>query len=136
MLIEGTCTHGGGFLRRACGAQPVGQCVYCGQPFCDRHGDLWPEFHEVCARPACQAKYADVQQHRTWIEEHRGFNRVSVCAEDECQERMQHSCQRCQLRFCDEHLHVRQVMERRESPPREVSLLLCAHCTVRRRIWD
>ena len=136
MLLEGACTFGGGFLRRSCGAPPIGQCVYCGEVFCERHGELGPEFHQVCSRPACQAKYIDVQHHQAWIEEHRAANRVSMCAEDLCEERMQHSCQRCQLRFCDEHLRVRQVLERRESPPREMSLLLCAHCTARRRIWD
>jgi hypothetical protein len=136
VLIEGTCTHGGGFLRRSCGATPIGQCVYCGEPFCERHGELGAEFHEVCSRPTCQAKYRDVHEHLAWIEEHRAPNSVSMCAEDLCEERMQHACQRCLLRFCEAHLHVRQVLERRETPPRQMSLLLCTHCTARRRLWD
>lgn len=137
VLIEGPCALGGGFLRRACGAPPVGQCVYCGSPFCERHGELGPDFHEVCAKPACRSKYADVRAHRAWIDQHRAPNAVSMCAEDGCGERMLHLCQRCQLRFCEAHVQPGQVREQR-APQRRVTvaLMLCAHCTARRRIWD
>lgn len=136
MLIEGACTIGGGFLRRACGAKPIGQCVYCGAPFCEQHGELGPDYHEVCIRPHCQAKFADVRGHREWIDAHRAPNRVSICAEDGCTERMQHLCQRCQLRFCEDHLKAATVVEQRYDPPRKMALILCTHCTARRRLWD
>ena len=136
MRIEGVCTLGGGFLRRACGAPPIGQCVYCGAPFCEQHGELGPDHHEVCSRPACAAKFKDVRAHRDWIDAHRAPNRLSMCAQDDCTERLQHQCQRCQLRFSDQHLKAGSVLEQRYVPPRKVTLLLCAHCTVRRRLWD
>ena len=127
---------GGGFLRRACGAPPTGQCVYCGAPFCAQHGELGEDYHEVCARAACQAKYRDVREHRDWVRHHEAANRFSVCAADECEERMQHLCQRCQLRFCLAHLQERVVLERRYDPPRKITLMLCEHCASRRRLWD
>ena len=136
MLVEGTCTTGGGFLRHACGAEPVGQCVYCGAPFCAQHGELGEDYHEVCARMACQAKYRDVREHREWVRQHRFANATSVCAGDACHERMQHACQRCQLRFCTEHLRMAPVVDRRYRPPRRVTLMLCLHCGARRRLWD
>ena len=136
MLIEGTCTMGGGFLRRACGASPAGQCVYCGAPFCDRHGELAADYHEVCARPTCRAKFEDVALHRAWVEEHSTPNTYSICAEEQCTERMQHVCQRCQLRYCDAHLKPANVTEQRYDPPRRVVLMLCAHCVSRRKLWD
>ena len=136
MLIEGTCTIGGGFLRRTCGKTPVGQCVYCGAPFCAEHGEHGADFHEVCARAICRAKYQDVRDHREWIEDHRIANATSVCAQDECGERMQHEGQRCHLRFCAEHLRVRPVVEQRQGHTEKVMLMLCVHCTARRRLWD
>ena len=136
MLIEGTCTFGGGFLRRSCGGKAIGQCVYCGAPFCGLHGELGPEYHEVCARSACQTKYSDVRGHRNWIAAHSGPNTVSMCAEDDCTERMQHLCQRCNLLFCEEHLKAGTVIEQRYDLPRKVVMLMCAHCSARRKIWD
>ncbi|MEX2446445.1 MAG: hypothetical protein WD734_03820 [Dehalococcoidia bacterium] len=136
VLIEGSCTLGGGFLRRACGKEPVGQCVYCGAPFCNEHGEHGEDYHEICARPVCQAKYQDVRDHREWIEAHRYRNATSLCGEDGCEERMQHSCQRCRLRFCELHLQMRPVIERRPSGTEKVMLMLCVHCGERRRLWD
>ncbi len=136
VLIEGICTTGGGFLRRACGAPPIGQCVYCGAPFCAQHGERGEDYHEVCSRAGCRAKFADVRQHREWVEAHERPNRVSVCAHDGCEDRMQHACQRCQLRFCDEHVKAGRLVEQRYDPPRKVTMIMCAHCTARRRFWD
>ena len=136
VLIEGTCTTGGGFLRRVCGAEPIGSCVYCGAPFCDRHGDLYADYHQVCSRPVCQAKFADVQRHREWVGAHSGRNNMSICAADDCQVRLQHMCQRCGLKFCQEHLQAGDVIESRYDPPRKVTVVMCGHCASRRRIWD
>jgi len=136
VLIEGTCTSGGGFLRRACGADPVGQCVYCGAPFCANHGVLGVDHHEVCSRSSCRAKYLDLLAHQAWLVEHRPRNASSMCAEDACENRLEHQCQRCQLRFCEAHLKAGTVTERRVDPPVRIQLMLCPHCTARRRIWD
>lgn len=136
MLIEGTCASGGGFLRHACVADPVGQCVYCGAPFCANHGVLGVDHHEVCSRSSCRAKYLDLLAHQAWLVEHRPRNASSMCAEDACENRLEHQCQRCQLRFCEAHLKAGTVTERRVDPPVRIQLMLCPHCTARRRIWD
>ncbi len=137
VLIEGTCTFGGGFLRRECGQTAAGQCVYCGEKFCTDHGDRYPDYHEICARSACQAKYDDVNSHRMWVDERRPRNDTAMCAEDGCLDRMQHECQRCKLRFCDDHLHQRHVPERnRQGKVTKVLRIVCEHCAERRRIWE
>lgn len=136
MLIEGTCTSGGGFLRRGCGAPPIGQCVYCGSPFCVDHGELGVDYHEVCSRTSCRRRYADVQSHRSWIEARAPRNETAMCAEDACMDRMEHQCQRCRLRFCDAHVRASDVVDRRQEQPQKMRLLMCAHCIERRRLWD
>ena len=136
MSVEGTCSSGGGFLRRACGRDAVGVCVYCAEPFCSDHGRVHPEYYEVCQRKDCLTKFADVGAHHRWLDTHRWANSTSMCAEDECQERMQHSCQRCRLRFCDTHLIDKAVTEfRLEGRVRTVQLM-CPHCAERRVLWD
>ncbi|MSQ31530.1 MAG: hypothetical protein EXR64_05885 [Dehalococcoidia bacterium] len=138
MLIEGVCATGGGFLRRACGAEPIGQCVYCGAPFCADHGEMGADYHQVCSRPHCRAKFDDVRAHRAWIDDRRHRNAAAMCAEDNCSDRMEHLCERCRLRFCSAHLKSGTVVERRADPSRQVkaAIIMCAHCTARRRLWD
>lgn len=136
LLIEGTCTHGGGLLRKPCGLAASGQCVYCGEPFCERHGDRGADYHEVCQRKACQAKFADVRDHKAWIVDHAYANATGMCAVDECGTRMEHGCERCRLRFCGEHLRLKSVVEERGLRKQKRSLLLCPHCRERRKIWD
>lgn len=135
MLVEGTCTHGGGFLRHSCGLAAAGQCVYCGEPFCADHGTRGEDYIEVCARRTCRAKFDDVQAHQTWRARSAHANRTSVCADPTCSERMQHRCQRCQLMFCAEHLRDQRILDRSFDPPRRVPVLLCAHCIARRSLW-
>lgn len=136
VLIEGTCTSGGGFLRRGCGAPPVGQCVYCGEPFCEQHGEFGVDYHQVCSRIACRRRYEDMIAHRAWVAAHFPRNATSMCAEDACPDRMEHECQLCQLRFCSAHLRSGRAVDRRLDPPRKMAKMMCAHCTARRRIWD
>ena len=136
MSVEGTCSSGGGFLRRGCGSPAGGTCVYCGESFCLDHGALLPDYYAVCQRKLCLAKFADVQAHFRWLEAHAPKNRTAMCAEGACEERMQHSCQRCHLRFCEEHLLDQPVTERRLEGAVRVVQLLCPHCANRRNLWD
>lgn len=136
MPVEGACSFGGGFLRRACGRDAVGVCVYCAEPFCAGHGTLHPDYYEVCQRKGCVAKFADVGAHRVWLEAHLPSNGMSMCADDGCEERMQHACERCRLRFCDEHLVDRQVTERRLEGEVRLVQMMCHHCAARRTLWD
>ncbi len=123
-------------MRRACGRGAAGVCVYCAQPFCTEHGAVHPNYYEVCARKACLAKFADVEAHHRWLHEHRDANRMSMCAEDGCLERMEHACQRCRLNFCGQHLFDRSVTERRVDGVVRLVQLMCAHCAGRRALWD
>lgn len=136
MSVDGVCSWGGGFLRRGCSRAAVGVCVYCGEPFCADHGTVHQDYYEVCQRKICLAKYADVGAHQRWLEAHRFANNTSMCAQDGCQERMQHACQRCRLRFCDQHLIDRAVAERRLEGEVRVVQLMCPHCVARRALWD
>lgn len=136
MLVEGTCTDGRAFLRRACGRPAVGACVYCGEPFCAEHGERGDDYIEVCRRKTCQAKFADVRAHQEWRTRAELWNRTSVCAHEECEERMAHRCQRCRLMFCSEHLRPRTIVERDVDGVRQQTVLLCPHCAARRELWD
>ena len=136
MLVEGPCAHGGGFLRRACGRPAAGQCVYCAGLFCAEHGLRGDDYIEVCDRRTCRAKFDDVISHQQWRESVADANRVSVCAHEECVERMQHRCQRCRLMFCQAHLRDHVILDRSYDPPRRMPALLCAHCMARRELWE
>ncbi len=136
VLVEGTCTYGRAFLRRGCARPAVGQCVYCGERFCAEHGVRGEDYIEVCRRRTCQLKFQDVQQHQAWRERAAVSNRTSVCATEECEERMAHRCERCRLMFCGEHLRPRTVVEHGADGSRQVTVLLCPHCMARRGLWD
>lgn len=134
-MIGGTCSHGGGLFRRACGRESISECVYCGRPFCDAHGTLGPEHADVCARRTCRAKQADLAAHLEWRERVRPANAVSVCAQQGCSERMIHECSQCRLMFCAEHVKEKNVLSRRTDPPTRVLAVVCGHCATRRKVW-
>jgi predicted nucleic acid binding AN1-type Zn finger protein len=136
VLVEGTCTYGGGLMRRACRRPAAGACVYCGEPFCADHGARGEDYIEVCHRKTCQAKWRDVRAHQAWRERAGFANRTSMCANEGCEERMAHRCQRCMLMFCAAHLRPRTIVERHHDGNRQVSVLLCPHCISRRELWD
>lgn len=136
--VDATCTHkSGGFLRkRTCGVTASGQCVYCAEPFCREHGFHGEEYYEVCNRPHCRAKYEDLSHHRNWVARHLHDNLAGRCAADDCEEAPEIACQRCHLRFCHPHLHPRTVREGDLDRVVTVQLMLCPHCSERRRLWD
>jgi hypothetical protein len=134
--VGAACTFSRGFLRGSCGESSDGQCVYCGEPFCNEHGIHGEDYAQICNRPKCRAKYDDVQAHQEWILRVRAANDVMVCAIEGCRERMQHECGRCRLQFCIQHLKPMQITERLRLPPQKVTVVLCAHCQSRRRLWD
>ncbi len=136
--VDATCMHkSGGFLRkRSCGRTATGQCVYCGEPFCDAHGFHGEEYYEVCDRPRCREKYDDLGHHRDWVARHRHDNMAGNCAADGCEADPEIGCQRCTLRFCPQHLRPRTVREGDLDRVKTVQLMLCPHCSERRRLWD
>jgi hypothetical protein len=135
-MIDEACTYPLGFLRRGCGREAVTACVYCGEPFCADHGIRGPDYQDVCKRSACSAKFEDLQQHLAWRAQVSNANRVSICAEPECAERMRHACSQCRLLFCDLHIGEHDVKDTRVMPARKMRTLVCAHCLARRKIWE
>ena len=127
------CTFSRGFLRGGCGHDATGQCVYCGEAFCDDHGIHGEDYLEVCNRPKCRAKLDDVQD---WIRRVRSANDLKICAIETCKASIQHQCTRCRLMFCNPHLTSMEITERRYEPPRQVAAVLCEHCAARRKLWD
>lgn len=130
------CTFSRGFLRGGCGRDASGQCVYCGEAFCDDHGVHGEDYLEVCNRPKCRAKLDDVQSHQDWIRRMRVANDLKICAIEVCRAPMQHECSRCRLLFCTDHLRAMEITDRRTDPPRRVAAVLCNHCAARRKLWD
>ena len=135
MILE-PCAHSGGLFRGSCGAAAIAECVYCGKPFCDRHGELGADYTNVCARKACVTKVRDVEAHLDWKRRVEIANNVSICAHEECQERMRHLCSRCQLMFCMTHVSEHTVTNRQVQPHRREIVIMCVHCRSRRRVWD
>ncbi|MEX1023034.1 MAG: hypothetical protein WD058_07780, partial [Dehalococcoidia bacterium] len=113
----------------------TGQCVYCAEPFCDAHGEHGEEYHEVCIRSGCRQKYDDLAHHREWVARQRHHNLGGRCAAEGCDDAPEIACQRCRLRFCHPHVRPRTVREADVQRVSSVSLMLCPHCTARRRIW-
>ena len=135
-MMDHACTYPLGWLRQACGREAITACVYCGEAFCANHGVRGADYQDVCKRRSCAAKLADLQAHLAWRGLSANSNRVSICAEPECAERMRHACSQCRLLFCEEHVREHDVKDTRVLPARKVRSLVCAHCLGRRKIWE
>jgi len=136
LRVDEPCTFGGGVLRRACGQPATFVCVYCGAPFCERHGERGADYADSCYRKRCREKKADLDAHLEWKRTALAANQVSVCADEACRERMRHQCSQCKLLFCAEHLEERHVTSRLTDPPSRILVVICSHCKERRAIWD
>ena len=136
MRIATSCGHSEGFLRGSCGRAAVAECVYCNKAFCERHGEQGPDFTNVCDRRGCQEKLRDVNEHLEWKRRVYEFNRMSICADEECEERMHHVCSRCKLMFCERHVREHTIINRSVRPARRELVVMCSHCRGRRHLWD
>jgi hypothetical protein len=135
--IATTCAHSEGLFRGSCGRAAVGECVYCGKPFCERHGEEGADYTFVCDRKTCRAKFEDVQAHQQWKRRVYESNRISICAHEGCEERMRHICSRCRLLFCTEHVSEHAIVTQSAlGPPRKEMAVICVHCRERRKLWD
>ena len=130
------CSSRLGLFGPACGLTAIALCVYCGEPFCDQHGERHSDYADVCSRRRCRAKYFDVHAHHESIEQRRGANRVAVCAHEGCQERLRHRCARCLLDFCAEHISERDVSNPDGSVRGKIRMVICDHCHDRRKLWS
>ena len=131
-----TCGFGSGFLRRGCARDAITDCVYCGRPFCEQHGERAEDYMDVCAGKRCSEKLRDLRAHTEWRSRVSAANRVSVCAVEDCAERMRHQCSRCRMLFCREHIREREIADHSVQPPAKVLAVVCTHCEERRKLWD
>lgn len=136
MRVHADCDFSPWFLRGRCRRAAVSECVYCGHPFCERHGERGPDFTDACARKSCTRKVRDLAAHIEWKRRVMSANSISVCAEEICQERMHHTCSRCRLNFCQAHVKEKTVTNRTVQPSRREIQLICVHCRERRKLWD
>lgn len=157
--VEGACAYGAGLLRSGCGRPAVTDCVYCARPFCELHGERGEDYADVCRRPRCRRKAADLEAHREWRGQRAHANRARRCAGDDCPAPARYECARCRLLFCENHLRAQGergpglldrmaagrwlagALVRSDRDPREVlpqsraTGPVCAHCAGRRRVW-
>ena len=134
---EGSCSLTIGLLRRPCEHPAIATCVYCGRGFCAQHGERGRDYTDTCSRKACRTKFLDVMAHQEWKQANYKSNKVSVCAREECSQRMRHQCSRCRLMFCDEHVEDFRVERNpRTATVRLTRALICEHCRSRRRLWE
>ena len=133
--VRGACSVTLGLLRRRCDRAATANCVYCGRAFCADHGDHGPDYTDTCSRKVCRAKGRDVQKHLEWKQRVRGSNRTSVCALENCENRMRHQCSRCRLVFCEEHIKDFRVSVHRGAASQPTRAVVCEHCRGRQKLW-
>lgn len=117
-------------LLTQCGAEATAQCVYCARPFCERHGVVLDDGHEVCTRKNCVAKKDDLARHL----EYKAFvlrrNSERLCGIEICVEELAAQCRRCRGYYCKEHVRLSEEVVPEGQPATE-----CRHCRERRPIW-
>ncbi len=121
---------------RPCRGPAIGACVYCSRAFCARHGRDLPDGESVCARPRCQRKRADLQDHLRWRE--RALQRASArrCGIEGCPEEPEGQCSKCQAIFCALHLRDRTIVHREWAGAARRRASVCEHCWGRRGLWS
>jgi hypothetical protein len=73
----------GSFFSR-CHEAAIGSCQYCDRGFCAAHGERLPGGEEICARPICQRKRADLAAHLRFRERALQRNQFGLCGIDGC----------------------------------------------------
>jgi predicted nucleic acid binding AN1-type Zn finger protein len=128
-----TCQIKGFILR--CGSETVGQCVYCGRPFCKRHGVILAEGEEVCSRKNCVSKREDLTRHLAYKDAVLERNRQRLCGVEGCENAFAAQCSRCKGYFCPRHAEAVQDHAYEGMVRVERSALLCKQCQRRRSVW-
>jgi hypothetical protein len=130
----GSCHVKGGFFK--CGDAANAMCVYCGRPFCERHGVIGAEGEEVCDTKNCIAKREDLAQHLIYKDAVLDLNRRRLCGLDGCSSEFVVQCSRCKLYFCGSHIETREMAVIEEGMRFERPVLVCRHCWLRRPVWE
>jgi hypothetical protein len=130
----GACQVKGGFFK--CGDTANAMCVYCGRPFCQRHGVIGSEGEEVCDSKNCVAKREDLAQHLLYKDAVLLLNRDRLCGVSGCGTEFLAQCSRCKLYYCQTHIQTRVMPVIEEGMRFERPVLVCRHCWQRRPIWE
>jgi len=130
----GSCQVKGSLFR--CGDAANAMCVYCGRPFCERHGVIGSEGAEVCDSKNCVAKREDLALHLVYKDAVQALNQRRVCGIETCGVEFVAQCSRCKLYFCGGHVETRVMAVIEEGMRFERPVLVCRHCWQRRPIWE
>ena len=134
MAVSQRNCYSGGLLHHCHGAT-VGLCQYCGRPFCPEHGELLDQGQEVCRRPLCRKKLADLPVHQGFVSLVSSRNAQALCGLPNCAHEPWGQCSHCEALFCRSHLHPRLRTVRRESVTVTEPVSLCDHCWQRHQLW-
>lgn len=121
---------------RVCGQPGVAICQYCGRSFCAEHGGRLRDGQEICSRPTCQRKKADLERHLVYKEAVARRNRERLCGNGGCGQRPAGQCSKCRGFFCFRHLEERETEEGRGATVVRRRASLCRHCSRRRSLWS
>lgn len=121
---------------RRCGQPGIAICQYCGRSFCGQHGSRLADGQEICRRPICRRKRADLEQHFAYKESVARRNHERLCGNANCGQPPAGQCSKCQGLFCIRHLGQRELEERRSGAVARVRGSLCRHCRWRRVVWS
>lgn len=124
----------GRFLRR-CHQPGTGVCQYCGRAFCDRHTGLHDGEIEICSRPLCLAKHADLQAHLVYRDAALARSNRGFCGSPECSNTRAGQCSKCQALFCDNHLQTCEETYRQGLAVLKRPISACEHCAARIKLW-
>jgi hypothetical protein len=128
-----TCEFGRLFSR--CHLPAVAVCQYCGRAFCNAHGDRFPNHDEVCARPVCQQKRADLLAHIEWKTKAVDRSNRGFCGIPDCDGERWGQCSKCHALFCERHLHDRNERIRTGTIVFSRPASMCDHCVARNKLW-
>ena len=127
------CEHRGRIRR--CRDPLLGQCQYCARGFCARHGEIQDDGQEICVEDRCQRLRADVAQHLVFKAEARERNADSYCGEPACAQPHSLLCDRCNCRFCEDHLRQIIMTIPRGGELQTEAIMICDHCHSRLPLW-
>lgn len=121
---------------RRCRQPLAGQCQYCAKGFCPQHGKVQPDGQEICVDDRCQRLRLDVEQHLIFKQDARARNHDGGCGEPVCDQALAKLCDRCQCRFCFQHLRQVILTVNRGGELQAEAQLICDHCRARLPLWS
>ena len=114
----------------------IGQCQYCAKGFCARHGLIQDDGQEICVEDRCERLRVDVEQHLIFKQDARARNDSQQCGEPDCANPFSLRCERCNCRYCEDHMRQVIMTIPRGSELQTEAVLICDHCRARLPLWS